>query len=119
MVGRRQALRDPGGVAPDLEEDITLADRVLRGSRLERSVETDRDHDLAPAPDRPVPPHRQRRGLRRAVRRRRRDPVEVAVQKNGMEGNPREGAGSPRRKGCQSRRTHWDMLLERRSEAGA
>lgn len=91
-----------------------MADRVLRGSRLGAvSYETDRDHDLAP---------------RRLVQYRTdngeifdipfSDEAEVPGTwpcKNGMEGKLLEG-GAPEEKKGKPPRTHWDMLLERRSE---
>ena len=68
-----------------------MADRVLRGSRLGAvSYETDRNHDLAP----------------RQVARYRTD--------NGMEGALIDG-DVPEPKKAKPPRTHWDMLLERRS----
>ena len=90
-----------------------MADRVLRGSRLGAvSYETDRDHDLAP----------------RRVARYRTDNGEIFdvpfadeaeipgtwLCRNGMEGTLIEGA-APEAKKTKPPRTHWDMLLERRS----
>ena len=91
-----------------------MADRVLRGSRLGAvSYETDRDHDLAP---------------RRIVQDQAgngeifdvpfADDAEIPSKwpcKNGMEGTLLEGA-APEEKKAKPPRTHWDMLLERRSE---
>ena len=90
-----------------------MADRVLRGSRLGAvSYETDRDHDLAP---------------RRAARYRCDNGEEFDVPfadeaeipgtwqcRNGLEGSLIEGT-APEAKKVKPRRTHWDMLLERRS----
>ncbi|HEY9316138.1 MULTISPECIES: RNA polymerase-binding protein RbpA [Nocardiaceae] len=91
-----------------------MADRVLRGSRLGAvSYETDRDHDLAP---------------RRMVKYRTdngeifdipfSDEAEIPSTwpcKNGMEGTILEGVVTEEKK-VKPPRTHWDMLLERRSE---
>lgn len=92
-----------------------MADRVLRGSRLGAvSYETDRDHDLAP---------------RRFARYRTpsgedfdipfADDAEIPSTwqcRNGQEGVLFEG-GSQEAKKVKPPRTHWDMLMERRSEA--
>src|SRR5271156_2976639 len=90
-----------------------MADRVLRGSRLGAvSYETDRNHDLAP----------------RQIARYRTETGEAVVVpfadfagppgnwlcRNGMEGPLIEGA-LPEPKKVKPPRTHWDMLLERRS----
>ncbi|GAA4384401.1 RNA polymerase-binding protein RbpA [Tsukamurella soli] len=92
-----------------------MADRVLRGSRLGAvSYETDRDHDLAP---------------RRMARYRTDNGEEFDVPfaddaelpgtwlcKNGLEGTLIDGVAQEEKK-VKPPRTHWDMLLERRSEA--
>src|SRR5215204_682939 len=79
-----------------------MADRVLRGSRLGAvSYETDRNHELAP----------------RQVARYRADDAEIPGTwqcRNGMEGTLIEG-DIPEPKKVKPPRTHWDMLLERRS----
>ncbi|MBB3037229.1 RNA polymerase-binding protein RbpA [Hoyosella altamirensis] len=91
-----------------------MADRVLRGSRLGAvSYETDRDHDLAP---------------RRYARYRTPSGEEFEIPfsddaeipgtwlcRNGEEGELVEGT-APEAKKVKPPRTHWDMLLERRSE---
>lgn len=90
-----------------------MADRVLRGSRMGAvSYETDRDHDLAP---------------RRMVRYQTEDgtvhevpfadDAEIPSEwlcKNGQVGKLMEGEGTEA-KPVKPPRTHWDMLLERRS----
>ncbi|MFV8284243.1 RNA polymerase-binding protein RbpA [Mycobacteroides abscessus] len=90
-----------------------MADRVLRGSRLGAvSYETDRDHDLAP---------------RRMARYRTENGEEFDVPfahdaeipanwacRNGLEGTLLDG-DVPEPKKVKPPRTHWDMLLERRS----
>lgn len=91
-----------------------MADRVLRGSRLGAvSYETDRDHDLAP---------------RRMARYRTDSGEEFDVPfadeadipatwlcRNGQEGILIEGNPQETKK-VKPPRTHWDMLLERRSK---
>ena len=91
-----------------------MADRVLRGSRLGAvSYETDRNHDLAP---------------RRMARYRTDNGEEFEVPfaddaeipgtwpcRNGLEGTLLEG-DLPEPKKVKPPRTHWDMLLERRTE---
>lgn len=91
-----------------------MADRVLRGSRLGAvSYETDRDHDLAP-----------RRTARYQCENGEvyeipfSDDAEIPgtwMCKNGLEGTLMEGT-APEPKKVKPPRTHWDMLLERRSE---
>lgn len=90
-----------------------MADRVLRGSRMGAvSYETDRDHDLAP---------------RRMVKYQTEDGEIFEVPfaddaeipqdwlcKNGQMGTLVEGEGIES-KPAKPPRTHWDMLLERRS----
>ena len=90
-----------------------MADRVLLGSRMGAvSYETDRDHDLAP---------------RRMVKYRTEsgevfdvpfaDDAEIPNEwlcKNGQTGTLVEGDGQEA-KPVKPPRTHWDMLLERRS----
>ena len=92
-----------------------MADRVLRGSRLGAvSYETDRDHDLAP---RRIARYRCDNGEEFDVPFA--DDAEVPSKwpcKNGMEGTILEGA-EPEEKKTKPPRTHWDMLLERRSLA--
>lgn len=91
-----------------------MADRVLRGSRLGAvSYETDRDHDLAP---RRIVQYRTDNGEIFDIPFA--DDAEVPSKwpcKNGMEGTILEGAEPEEKKG-KPPRTHWDMLLERRSE---
>ncbi|WP_068279726.1 RNA polymerase-binding protein RbpA [Aldersonia kunmingensis] len=90
-----------------------MADRVLRGSRLGAvSYETDRDHDLAP---RRVARYRTDNGEEFDVPFA--DEAEIPgtwLCRNGMEGTLIEGA-APETKKVKPPRTHWDMLLERRS----
>lgn len=91
-----------------------MADRVLRGSRLGAvSYETDRDHDLAP-----------RQGARYRTPSGEifhvpfADDAEIPgtwLCKNGQEGELIDGAPTEEKK-VKPPRTHWDMLLERRSE---
>ncbi|GAC83176.1 RNA polymerase-binding protein RbpA [Gordonia paraffinivorans] len=91
-----------------------MADRVLRGSRLGAvSYETDRDHDLAP---RRIVQYRTDNGEIFDIPFA--DDAEVPATwpcKNGMEGKLLEGA-APEEKKTKPPRTHWDMLLERRTE---
>src|SRR3978361_687355 len=90
-----------------------MADRVLRGSRLGAvSYETDRNHDLAP---RQVARYRTDNGEEFDV------PfaadAEIAgprLCRHGMEATRTEG-DVPEPKKVKPPRTHWDMLLERRS----
>ena len=90
-----------------------MADRVLRGSRLGAvSYETDRDHDLAP---RRIARYRCDNGEEFDVPFA--DEAEIPgtwLCKNGLEGTLLEGA-APEVKKVKPPRTHWDMLLERRS----
>lgn len=90
-----------------------MADRVLRGSRLGAvSYETDRDHDLAP---RRIARYRCDNGEEFDVPFA--DDAEIPgtwICKNGLEGSLVEGA-APEAKKVKPPRTHWDMLLERRS----
>lgn len=90
-----------------------MADRVLRGSRLGAvSYETDRDHDLAP---RRIVQYRTDNGEIFDIPFA--DDAEVPATwpcKNGMEGKLLEGA-APEEKKTKPPRTHWDMLLERRT----
>ncbi len=94
-------------------EDRTMADRVLRGSRLGAvSYETDRDHDLAP---RRVARYRTDNGEEFDVPFA--DDAEIPgtwLCRNGLEGSLLEGT-APEAKKVKPPRTHWDMLLERRS----
>jgi hypothetical protein len=96
-----------------IEECSTMADRVLRGSRLGAvSYETDRNHDLAP---RQVARYRTDNGEEFDVPFA--DDAEIPhtwLCRNGMEGTLIEG-DAPEPKKTKPPRTHWDMLLERRS----
>ncbi|MGH3547927.1 MAG: RNA polymerase-binding protein RbpA [Pseudonocardiaceae bacterium] len=91
-----------------------MADRVLRGSRLGTvSYETDRDHDLAP-----------RRSVVYACPKGHDFTVSFAddadspmvweCRLHGNEASLVDGA-APEPKKIKPPRTHWDMLLERRS----
>ncbi len=91
-----------------------MADRVLRGSRLGTvSYETDRDHDLAP-----------RRSAHYACPKGHNFDVPFAddaehpatweCRLHGNESRLFDGA-DPEPKKIKPPRTHWDMLLERRS----
>lgn len=91
-----------------------MADRVLRGSRLGAvSYETDRNHDLAP-----------RRSVQYACPKGHdfdvpfSDDAEIPstweCRLHGSESKIIEG-GQPEEKKAKPPRTHWDMLLERRS----
>ena len=91
-----------------------MADRVLRGSRLGAvSYETDRNHDLAP-----------RRTVRYACPKDHdfevpfSDDAEVPsvweCRLHGTESKMIDGS-QPEPKKTKPPRTHWDMLLERRS----
>lgn len=93
-----------------------MADRVLRGSRLGTvSYETDRDHDLAP-----------RRSVFYACPKGHEFEVPFAddvepprhweCRLHGNESKLIDGA-DPEPKKIKPPRTHWDMLLERRSIA--
>ena len=90
-----------------------MADRVLRGSRLGAvSYETDRDHDLAP---RRVAKYQTPNGEVYEVPFA--DDAEIPgvwICKNGQEGQLIDGPAVEEKKG-KPPRTHWDMLLERRS----
>lgn len=90
-----------------------MADRVLRGSRLGAvSYETDRNHDLAP---RQIARYRTDNGEEFEVPFA--DDAEIPgtwLCRNGMEGTLIEG-DLPEPKKVKPPRTHWDMLLERRS----
>ena len=90
-----------------------MADRVLRGSRLGAvSYETDRDHDLAP---RRIARYRTDNGEEFDVPFA--DDAELPgtwLCKNGLEGTLIDGV-APEEKKAKPPRTHWDMLLERRS----
>ena len=90
-----------------------MADRVLRGSRLGAvSYETDRNHDLAP---RQVARYRTENGEEFDVPFA--DDAEIPGNwscRNGLEGTLMEG-DRPEPKKVKPPRTHWDMLLERRS----
>ena len=90
-----------------------MADRVLRGSRMGAvSYETDRDHDLAP---RQMVKYRTDSGEIYEVPFA--DDAEIPEEwmcKNGQLGTLVEGEGVES-KPVKPPRTHWDMLLERRS----
>ena len=90
-----------------------MADRVLRGSRMGAvSYETDRDHDLAP---RQMVKYRTDSGEIYEVPFA--DDAEIPEEwmcKNGQLGTLIEGEGVES-KPVKPPRTHWDMLLERRS----
>ena len=91
-----------------------MADRVLRGSRLGAvSYETDRNHDLAP---RRMARYRTDNGEEFEVPFA--DDAEIPgawMCRNGLEGTLLDG-DLPEPKKVKPARTHWDMLLERRSE---
>lgn len=91
-----------------------MADRVLRGSRLGAvSYETDRNHDLAP-----------RRTVRYACPKDHEfevpfsDDAEVPItwecRLHGTESEIVDGEQQEQKK-IKPARTHWDMLLERRT----
>ncbi len=91
-----------------------MADRVLRGSRLgSTSYEADRNHDLAP-----------RRTATYACPRDHEFTVPLAddaevpaawdCRMHGLESTLVDGS-VPEAKAVKPPRTHWDMLLERRS----
>ena len=91
-----------------------MADRVLRGSRLGTvSYETDRNHDLAP-----------RRSVRYACPKGHEFDVPFAgdaeppavweCRLHGGESKVVDGS-EPEPRRAKPPRTHWDMLLERRS----
>jgi RNA polymerase-binding protein len=93
-----------------------MADRVLRGSRLgATSYETDRDHDLAP-----------RRSVRYECPKGHafevpfaddaEPPIAWECRLHGAESKLIDGS-EPEPKKAKPPRTHWDMLLERRSVA--
>jgi hypothetical protein len=90
-----------------------MADRVMRGSRLGTvSYETDRNHDLAP---RQIARYRTENGEEFDLPFA--DGAEIPgtwLCRNGMEGTLIEG-DLPETKKVKPVRTHWDMLLERRS----
>lgn len=90
-----------------------MADRVLRGSRMGAvSYETDRDHDLAP---RQMVKYRTENGEIYEVPFA--DDAEIPEEwmcRNGQLGTLVEGEGVES-KPVKPPRTHWDMLLERRS----
>jgi hypothetical protein len=93
-----------------------MADRVLRGSRLGAvSYETDRDHDLAP-----------RQAARYGCPKGHEFDVPFADDAEfpgtwecRLHGATSEliGGSAPEAKKVKPPRTHWDMLLERRSTA--
>jgi hypothetical protein len=90
-----------------------MADRVLRGSRLGAvSYETDRNHDLAP-----------RQMVRYALSNGFEVPFANDAEAPATWESPQGGLGrrvdgvEPEQKKTKPPRTHWDMLLERRSIA--
>ena len=90
-----------------------MADRVLRGSRMGAvSYETDRDHDLAP---RQMVKYRTESGeIYEVPFAEDAEIPEEWMCKNGQLGTLVEGEGVES-KPVKPPRTHWDMLLERRS----
>jgi hypothetical protein len=92
-----------------------MADRVLRGSRLGAvSYETDRDHDLAP---RRMARYRTPSGEDYDIPFADEAEIPGTWQcRNGQEGVLVDGIAQDVKK-VKPPRTHWDMLLERRSEA--
>ena len=90
-----------------------MADRVLRGSRMGAvSYETDRDHDLAP---RQMVKYRTENGeIYEVPFAEDAEIPEEWMCKNGQLGTLVEGEGVES-KPVKPPRTHWDMLLERRS----
>ncbi len=90
-----------------------MADRVLRGSRMGSvSYETDRDHDLAP---RRTAKYECENGEVFEVPFS--EDAEIPgtwIGRNGLEGKLIDGPAPEEKKG-KPPRTHWDMLLERRS----
>lgn len=93
-----------------------MADRVLRGSRLGAvSYETDRDHDLAPP--RRMAKYKCENGEIFDIPFA--DEAEIPpgtwLCRNGLEGTLMEGTAPEAKKVKPPPRTHWDMLLERRS----
>ncbi|MCF7548884.1 MULTISPECIES: RNA polymerase-binding protein RbpA [Pseudonocardia] len=90
-----------------------MADRVLRGSRLGAvSYETDRNHDLAP---RQLVRYVSANGFEFEV------PFANDAEAPATWESPQGGIGrrmdgiEPEQKKTKPPRTHWDMLLERRS----
>jgi thioesterase domain-containing protein len=91
-----------------------MADRIMRGSRLGAvSYETDRNHDLAP---RHIARYRTETGEEFDV------PFALDAEvpgtwlcRNGLEGTLLDGGDLAEPKKVKVPRTHWDMLLERRS----
>jgi hypothetical protein len=90
-----------------------MSNRVMKGSRLGGvSYETDRDHNLAP---RQVARYRTDNGEEFDVPFA--DDAEIPgtwACRNGLEGVLING-DAPEQKPVKAARTHWDMLLERRS----
>ena len=94
-----------------------MSDRVLRGSRLGSvSYESDRHTEFAPrsltAYDCELGPRD-----RRPVRCRGRDPLHLGVPGLRRGRRAAQDAEAPEAKAGKPARTHWDMLLERRSVA--
>jgi hypothetical protein len=96
------------------EESLTMADRVMRGSRLGAvSYETDRSYNLAP---RQVARYRTDNGEEFDVPLA--DDAEIPdtwLCRNGMEGRLIDGDALAEPKKVKAVRTPWDMLRERRS----
>lgn len=90
-----------------------MADRVLRGSRLGAvSYETDRNHDLAP---RQIVRYASPNGFEFEVPfANDAEPPATWESPQGGVGRRVDG-GQPEQKKVKPPRTHWDMLLERRS----
>jgi hypothetical protein len=105
---------DVAGRTRSRGKDTIMADRVLRGSRLGAvSYETDRDHDLAP---RRSFAYRCPKGHDFEVpfSDDAEAPVTWECRLHGEEGKRIDGT-EPEQKKAKPPRTHWDMLLERRS----
>jgi hypothetical protein len=92
-----------------------MAERVLRGSRLGAvSYETDRDNDLAP---RQQARYRTPSGAEYAISFASDAEIPPVWQcRNGEEGVLVDGAAAHEAKAVKPARTHWDMLIERRTE---
>ncbi|MBI3226424.1 MAG: RNA polymerase-binding protein RbpA [Mycolicibacterium cosmeticum] len=90
-----------------------MSNRVMKGSRLGGvSYETDRDHNLAP---RQLARYRTENGEEFDVPFA--DDADIPgtwACRNGLEGILINGE-APEQKPVKAARTHWDMLLERRS----
>jgi len=95
-------------------EATTMGERVLRGSRLgTTSYEVDRNTDLAPRQDVTFDcPHGHTFTVPMSADAELPGTWECRVC--GIPGIRRDGSGEPAKK-VKHARTHWDMLLERRS----